>query len=58
MSQDDDPERPYGYVQWRDDGFPRRPPWRRGYQLEYLAISLVLFLGLLAGFLLAASGRL
>ena len=48
----------YGWPEWRADGFRGRPPWRRGYQPRFLAISLVLFFGLLTVVVLASSGRL
>jgi hypothetical protein len=50
--------RAYTWTDWRADGFRGLPPWRRGYRPLYLAISLVLFLGLLTAFWLAGSGRL
>jgi len=44
---------PYTWFDWRADGFRGPPPWRRGYRPLYLAISLVVFFGLLALFWLA-----
>ena len=38
---------------WEDGGFRGPPLWRRGFRPLYLAISLVLFFGLLAAFWLA-----
>ena len=51
---DEEPRRRRGYTwfDWRDDEFRGAPPWRRGYRPVYLAISLVLFLGLLVLFVL------
>jgi hypothetical protein len=51
-------DREYGWRDWQADGFRGRPPWRRGFQPRLLVVSLALFLGLLAVFLLALSGRL
>jgi hypothetical protein len=55
---DDEPRRRRGYTwfDWRDDEFRGPPPWRRGYRPLYLAISLVLFFGLLALFWLVGRG--
>jgi hypothetical protein len=59
MNVDDDPSSrrrdPYTWFDWRAAGFRGPPPWRRGYRPLYLAISLVLVLGLLAIFWLAVS---
>jgi hypothetical protein len=51
-------ETKYGWSDWEADRFRGRPPWRRGLQPRFFAISFVLFVGLLGVFLLAASGRL
>jgi hypothetical protein len=50
--------RKYTWADWQRGGFRGPPPWRRGYQPVYAAISIALFGGLLTIFLLAASGRL
>jgi len=57
---EDEPRRrrTYTWFDWREGGFRGPPPWRHGYRPLYLAISLVLFFGLLALFWLAGSGRL
>jgi hypothetical protein len=52
--RDDD----YTWADWRADGFRGPPPWRRGYRPLYFALCFVLFIGLLAIFWLAGSGRL
>jgi hypothetical protein len=43
---------------WANGAYRGPPPWRRGFRLLTFAISLALFVGLLAVFWLAASGRL
>jgi hypothetical protein len=35
-----DAHRPYRYTDWRADGFRGPPPWRRGYQPGYWALSI------------------
>ena len=63
MTEGDPEESPseqvrYGWTDWAEDGYRRPPPWRRGFQPLYFTIALVLFLGLLTLFWLAAPGRL
>lgn len=55
---DDDDLDPSAYRYWRAHGYRGRPPWRRGYQWLYFAISIPLLLGLAVVFVLAANGRL
>jgi hypothetical protein len=52
MSDDAEPPEadPASYEYWRASGYRGRPPWRRGYRLGYLAISLALA-ALIAGLL-------
>ena len=58
MDDDDGAERRrgrYTRADWRTDGYRGPPPWRRGYQPLYFAVSLALVALLLTIFLVAGS---
>ena len=58
MADPDDDLDPSSYRYWRAQGCRGRPPWRRGNQWLYFAISIPLLMALAVVFVLAANGRL
>ena len=40
MDDERDERDPASYAYWSEHGYEGRPPWRRGYRLRYLAVSL------------------